>query len=69
MHPFAVIRQNIQVRRSEEERKEFMRRAEETQHILKEIEILKEQVMQQPDPTSSPAIIGHYGYTRLNTDQ
>ena len=49
--------------RSEEERKEFLRRAEETQHILKEIEILKEQVMQQSDSTSSPAIIGHYyGY-------
>ena len=49
--------------RSEEERKEFLRRAEETQHILKEIEILKEQVMQQSDSTSSSAIIGHYyGY-------
>ena len=45
--------------RSEEERKEFMRRAEETKHILNEIEILKEQVLQQADSTSSPAIIGH----------
>ena len=52
--------------RSEEERKEFIRRAEETQHILKEIEILKEQVLQKPDLTSNSAIIGHYRYLRLN---
>ena len=44
--------------RSEEERKEFMRKAEETQHILKEIEILKEQVTQQPDVTAHPTSIG-----------
>jgi len=50
-----------QMVRSEEERKEFMRRAEETQHILKEIEILKEQVLQQPDSTSNSAIIGQLG--------
>ena len=54
-----MLRQNAQMVRSEEERKEFMRRAEETQHILKEIEILKEQVLQQPDSTSNSAIIGH----------
>jgi len=50
-----------QMERSEEERKEFMRRAEETKHILNEIEILKEQVLQQADSTSSPAIIGQLG--------
>ena len=54
-----MLRQNVQMVRSEEERKEFMRRAEENQHILKEIEILKEQVLQQPDSTSNSAIIGH----------
>merc|ERR1719458_1100726 len=50
-----------QMERSEEERKEFMRRAEETKHILNEIEILKEQVLQQADSTSSSAIIGQLG--------
>ena len=50
---------NLQMKRSEEEQMELMRRTEETQHILEEIEILKEQVMQQPNATSNPAIIGH----------
>jgi len=50
-----------QMKRSDEEQMELMRRAEETQHILDEIEILKEQVMQQPNATSNPAIIGQLG--------
>ena len=58
---------NLQMKRSEEEQMELMRRTEETQHILEEIEILKEQVMQQPNATSNPAIIGHYGYPILDS--
>ena len=58
---------NLQMKRSEEEQMELMRRAEETQHILEEIEILKEQVMQQPNATSNPAIIGHYEYPILDS--
>ena len=59
--------QNLQMKRSEEEQTELMRRTEETQHILEEIEILKEQVMQQPSATSNSAIIGHYGYPILDS--
>ena len=48
----------IQMQRSLEEKRELMQRAEETKHILKEIELLKEQVMQQPDVTVHPKFIG-----------
>ena len=48
----------IQMQRSLEEKRELMQRAEETKHILKEIELLKEQVMQQPDLTVHPKFIG-----------
>ena len=48
----------IQMQRSLEEKRELMQRAEETKHILKEIELLKEQVMQQPDLIFHPKFIG-----------
>ena len=48
----------IQMQRSLEEKRELMQRAEETKHILNEIEILKEQVMHQPDLTVHPKFIG-----------
>ena len=48
----------IQMQRSLEEKRELMQRAEETKHILKEIELLKEQVTQQPDVTVHPKFIG-----------
>ena len=48
----------IQMQRSLEEKRELVQRAEETKHILKEIELLKEQVMQQPDLTVHPKFIG-----------
>ena len=48
----------FQMQRSLEEKRELMQRAEETKHILKEIELLKEQVTQQPDVTVHPKFIG-----------
>ena len=59
--------QYLQMKRSEEEQMELMRRSEETEHILEEIETLKEQVLQQPNATSNPAIIGHYPYPLLHS--
>ena len=48
----------IQMQRSLEEKRELMQRAEETKHILKEIELLKDQVTQQSDVTVHPKFIG-----------
>ena len=54
----SLFMQRFQMQRSLGEKRELMQRAEETQHILKEIEILKEQVTQQPDVTAHPTFIG-----------
>ena len=54
----SLFMQRFQMQRSLEEKRELMQRAEETKHILKEIEILKEQVTQQPDVTAHPTSIG-----------
>ena len=54
----SLFMQRFQMQRSLEEKRELMQRAEETKHILKEIEILKEQVTQQPDVTAHPISIG-----------
>ena len=53
-----LFMKRFQMQRSLEEKRELMQRAEETKHILKEIEILKEQVTQPPDVTAHPAFIG-----------
>ena len=53
-----LFMQRFQMQRSLEEKRELMQRAEETKHILKEIEILKEQVTQPPDVTAHPTSIG-----------
>ena len=54
----SMFMKSFQMQRSLEEKRELMQRAEETKHILKEIELLKEQVMQQPDLTVHPKFIG-----------
>ena len=54
----SMFMKSFQMQRSLEEKRELMQRAEETKHILKEIELLKEQVTQQPDVTVHPKFIG-----------
>ena len=62
-----LLMQRFQVQRSLEEKRELMQRAEETKHILKEIEILKEQVTQPPDVTAHPKFIGRLTKCHLLT--